>query len=153
VYFYDEAKMKKLSLVFLSLVNILPLNSCGNDRKEITSPINLFDDMYDNIPVIVNTENSFTFTVVANNLNYFYENDLYFSEDSLVYTITLNNASSNNSYLNLLDSDGHIIISESLNSSSVIVNTELDGDHLNSINIELNGFSGLLTIVVALKNP
>jgi len=145
--------MKKLVLLLILLTSLFLVTNCKDDNDEINSPIDLFEDMYDNIPVIVNTENSFTFTVVANELDYSYKDNLNFDNDSLVVTITLTNASSNSSTLKLFNNNDETIFSESLNESKVLVNTELNNEKPRSVQIELLKFTGQLTIVVALKIP
>lgn len=142
--------MKYLKL-FLYLIIILPIifQSCKENDNTISVPIDLLGDTYDNIPVIVNTENSYTFTISANNLSYTSEENLVFTNDSLIVTITLANASSQNSFIKLFNSDNSELFTESLNENKVLVNTELKGQIPKSVQVELNDFSGQLTIVVA----
>lgn len=143
--------MKK-SILLISIVLIpIILFSCKDD--EINSPINLVDDKFDNIPVIVNTQNSFTFTIVADNITYTKVNNLNFTKDSLVTTITLINVSSRGSSFELFDGADNSIFTESLNENKVSVNTEVNGSIPEKLMIDLKDFSGKLTIVVAPKNP
>ena len=116
----------------------------------INSPIDLLSDVYDNIPVKVNTQNSFTFTLSAKDFTYSTTDDLVFLNDSLVVTITMANVTSSNSSCKLYNSSNVEIFGESLNESKVVVNTDLIGDIPDKIKIELIDFTGQLTIVVAL---
>jgi hypothetical protein len=142
--------MKYLRLFWFSFI-VLPfiIISCKENEDTINIPIDLLIDTYDNIPVIVNTENSYTFTVSASNLTYSTEDNLVFLSDSLVVTITLTNVSSANSRIKLFSENNEEVFSESLNNNKVFVNTELKGNIPKTISIELDNFSGQLTIVVA----
>ena len=143
--------MKYLKNFFsVSILLTLLLNSCNDDDDLITSPIDLLIDKYDNIPVKVNTENSYTLTVVANDFTYSTEDDLTFLGDSIVVTITLTNANSSNSFVKLFDELNQEIFSESLGENKVVVNTEINGTIPKRIKIDLINFTGQLTIVVAL---
>ena len=144
--------MKKTLLLGTLIIISTIFIGCKND-PEINSPIDLIDDMYDNIPVTVNTENSFTFTIVANDITYSKENFLNFTKDSLVTTVTLTNVVSRGSNLEILDVTNKIIFRESLNENKVSVNTAVNGSVQKKLMIDLNDFSGKLTIVVAPKNP
>ena len=128
---------------------ILIINSCRDDDSIINPVIGEFDDL----PVIVNTENSFTFTVNANKLEYYLEDNLTFTNDSIVCAVTLTNASSNSSIVRLFDESNSIIFAESLNQNKVVVNTELNGKIPKKIIVDLFNFTGQLTIVVAIHNP
>ena len=147
--------MNIAKMLLISLALLFVFISCDDDDPivEITVPIDLLDDVYDNIPVVVNTENSFTFTVAANQLDYTYDNNINFNKDTLVVTITLTNASSNNSSVQILDSENNFVFNESLNESKVLVNTELINLDSKRVKLELQDFSGQLTFVIAPKNP
>jgi len=138
----------RLFLITLIIIPIFLLN-CKENENSINVPIDLLTDTYDNIPVIVNTENSYTFTVSANNFSYSTDDNLIFNNDSLVVTITLANASSTNSIMLLFNENNDEIFSESLNNSKVFVNNELNGQLPKKIKVQLDNFSGKLTIVVA----
>lgn len=140
------------SFLFISLLFFtICIPSCKND--DISSPINLVDDRYDNIPVVVNTENSFTFTIVADNITYSKVSNLNFTKGSLVTTITLTDVTSRGSSIEIFDISEKSIFLESLNENKVSVNTEVNGSIPEKLMIDLNDFSGILTIVVAPKNP
>lgn len=143
--------MKFITLL-LSIVTLALFSSCDQDEKLLTSPIDLLSDTYDNIPVKVNTTNSFTFTVSAKDFTYSTEDNLIFDADSLVYTLTLMNSKSSNSSVQLIDSAGNQIFNESLNTNKVIVNPNIKGVIPKKIIIDLINFSGQLTIVVAIDN-
>ena len=89
----------------------------------------------------------------ANELDYTYDNNINFNRDTLVVTITLTNASSNNSSVQIFDSGNSIVFNESLNQSKVLVDTELINVDPRRVNLELQDFSGQLTFVIAPKNP
>ena len=141
--------MKYFKLFFTALFLILLVSSCRDDESTLNPIIGEFDDL----PVVVNTENSFTFTVNASKLDYYIEDNLTFTKDSLVCAVTLTNASSNSSIVQLFDGSNTLIFSESLNQSKVVVDTELDGKIPKKIVVDLFNFSGQLTIVVATENP
>ena len=141
--------MKYFKLFFTALFLILLVSSCRDDESTLNPIIGEFDDL----PVVVNTENSFTFTVNASKLDYYIEDNLTFTKDSIVCAVTLTNASSDGSVVRLFDDSNNIIFSESLNQSKVVVNTELDGKIPKKIVVDLFNFSGQLTIVVATENP
>lgn len=142
----------KYSFLFISLLFItIGMSSCKND--DISSPIDLVDDRFDNIPVVVNTENSFTFTIVADNITYSKVSNLNFTKDSLVTTITLTEVTSRGSSIEIFDKAEKSLFTESLNENKVSVNTEVNGSIPEKLMIDLNNFSGILTIVVAPKNP
>ena len=141
--------MKYFKLFFTALFLILLVSSCRDDESTLNPIIGEFDDL----PVVVNTENSFTFTVNASKLDYYIEDNLTFTKDSLVCAVTLTNASSNSSIVQLFDGSNTLIFSESLNQNKVVVDTELDGKIPKKIVVDLFNFSGQLTIVVATENP
>ena len=141
--------MKYFKLFFTALFLILLVSSCRDDESTLNPIIGEFDDL----PVVVNTENSFTFTVNASKLDYYIEDNLTFTTDSLVCAVTLTNASSNSSIVQLFDGSNTLIFSESLNQSKVVVDTELDGKIPKKIIVDLFNFTGQLTIVVATEKP
>lgn len=143
--------MKKINIILLVLFSALLITGCKED-DELIPPIDLLVPEYDNIPVKVNTQDSYTFTVSANNFNYSTEDALSFSSDSLVVTITSTNAESSNSGFVLYGSNNSVILSEELNESKVTVNTNLTGSVPVAANIELNNYTGKLTIVVAVHD-
>lgn len=130
----------------LTLFFSISFQSCRDNDNLITSPI---DEHY-NIPVIVNTENSYTFTVNADNFTFLEENNLLFIQDSLIVAVTLTNVASRDSKMRIFSKTNDLIFGISLNESKVIVNTELDGQIPKDIIVDLVNFSGHLTIVVAL---
>ena len=143
--------MKKSLPTFLFIFIAILLSACKDN--DINSPIDLVDDRYDNIPVIVNAENSFTFTIVADNITYSKLTDLNFSKDSLITTITLIDVTSRGSSIDIYDGADNNIFNESLDVNKVSVDTEVNGSIPEKLMIELKDFSGKLTIVVAPKNP
>ena len=142
---------KNLSIILLLILPYLFFSCEDDDSNNLTNPIDLIVDDYDNIPVKVNTQDSFTFTLNAKNFSYTTEDNLQFSDDSIVVTITLTNASSNNSSFVLIDTEGNVMYSESLNENKVSVDTDLIGNIPSLSRIELNNFTGQLTIVVAVN--
>ncbi|MCB0746725.1 MAG: hypothetical protein KDC90_04610 [Ignavibacteriae bacterium] len=141
-------KYLKLFLPAFLILSIF-LISCDDNDHDINLPINLLDDTYNNIPVSVNTLNSYTFTVAANDFDYSTEANLSFNNDSVVVAITSTEVSAQNSYVKIFNSSNQEIFSESLNESKVFVNTELGNETPTKIKIELNNFSGKLTFVLA----
>ena len=144
--------MKKLFFIILLLLSHFIFQSCDDDENKLTDPIDLIVDDYDNIPVKVNTQDSYTFTINAKNFSYSTEDNLIFSDDSIVVTISLTNASSTNSSFVMYDTEGGVMFSESLNENKVSVDTDLNGKIPSLCRVELNNFTGQLTIVVALMD-
>ena len=142
-------KMKEFKFFFNVLVSLLLFFSCV-EEDDTLNPIDLLTDDYDNIPVKVNTRDSFTFTVSAKDFDYVSEDAIIFTSDSLVVTITSTNAKSTNSSFTLFGGNNNILLSEKLNDSKITVNTDLTGIIPELVKIELNDYSGQLTIVVAL---
>jgi hypothetical protein len=138
-----------IKLFLIVLVSLILISGCS-EENDVIDPIDLLSDDYDNIPVKVNTEDSFTFTLSANDFDYFTEDDINFTNDSLVVTITSTNAEAANSSFTLYGSNDNILFSEGLNDSKVTVKTDLTGEIPERVKIELNDYSGQLTIVVAL---
>ncbi|MCB9260265.1 MAG: hypothetical protein H6612_13040 [Ignavibacteriales bacterium] len=145
--------MKKHFELFLSFLLLLSfISGCSEEDHITNNPIDLVDDYYNNTPVIVNTNDNFTFTISAKNFDYVTDNELIFNNaDSIVVTITLTNASSNNSFFTLTDNNNKKLIDESLNTNKVIVRTDLGNVTPKKSLINLNDFTGKLTIVVANK--
>ena len=145
--------MTHFRLLILFLITILFLTFCSDKDDLINSPIDLLTDGYNNIPVIVNTENTYTFTVNAKNFSYATDDKLNFSTDSLIITLTLANVNSSNGSMKVFNNTEQEIFSESLTESKVIVKTDLVGQTPGQIKLELVNFTGQLTAVVATKKP
>jgi hypothetical protein len=145
----------KTTIVFFSSIVILSILfiGCKDDENNfIGSYIDILSTEYDNIPVIVNTQDSFTFTVSAKNLNYNLDDNLSFTSDSLVVTITSSQSSSTNSSFSIWDYSEAQIFSESLNTNKVVVKDNFGGKIPHRVKIDLGNYSGKLTIVIANKN-
>lgn len=145
--------MTNFRLLILSLITILFLTNCTEKENLINSPIDLLTNSYTNTPVIVNAENSYTFTVNANNLNYSTDENLNFSTDTLVISLTLANIISSDGFIKVFNNSGQEIFSELLNTNKVIVKTDLIGQTPGQLKIELVNFTGQLTAVVATNIP
>ena len=145
--------MTNFRLLILSIITILFFTNCTDKDNQINSPIDLLTNTYINTPVIVNIENSYTFTVNANKLDYSTDENLNFSTDSLVITLTLTNINSSDGSIKVFNNSGQEIFSELLNTNKVIVKTDLIGQTPRQIKIELINFTGQLTAVVATKIP
>lgn len=144
-------KKKHLIITLIFIFNILFVG-CKNDENPVAgSYIDILSTEYDNIPVIVNTQNSFTFTVSANNFNYNLDDELSFTSDSLVVTITASQSNSTNSKFSILDLTNDQIFSESLNTDKVVVKDNFEGKIPHRVKIDLANYSGKLTIVIANK--
>ena len=141
--------MAQFRLLIVFLITIPFLTNCNDNDDLINSPIDLLSDSYNNIPVIVNTENSYTFTVNAKNFSYSTEDNLNFSTDSLVITLTLANVISSTGSIKVFNNMEQEIFSESLNGNKVIVKTDLIGQNPKQIKLELVKFTGQLTAVIA----
>ena len=141
--------MAQFRLLILLFIAILFLTNCKDNEDLINSPIDLLSDSYNNIPVIVNTQNSYTFTVNAKNFSYSTEDNLNFSTDSLVITLTIANVNSSNGTMKVFNNLDQEIFAESLNDNKVIVKTDLIGQNPKQIKLELVKFTGQLTAVIA----
>lgn len=145
--------MAQFRLLILLFIAILFLTNCKDNEDLINSPIDLLSDSYNNIPVIVNTQNSYTFTVNAKNFSYSTEDNLNFSTDSLVITLTIANVNSSNGTMKVFNNLDQEIFAESLNDNKVIVKTDLIGQNPKQIKLELIKFTGQLTAVIATQIP
>lgn len=145
--------MAQFRLLIVFLITIPFLTNCNNNDDLINSPIDLLSDSYNNTPVIVNTENSYTFTVNAKNFSYSTEDNLNFSTDSLVITLTLTNVISSTGSMKVFNISEQEIFSESLNGNKVIVKADLIGQNPKQIKLELIKFTGQLTAVIATQIP
>ena len=105
--------MKKYSFlkIFTGIVLLL-MFACENDSPDTLDP---FTTLYDNIPIVVNTLNAYTFTVNANNFSMNRVDNLSFETDSILLSLTLANYSNGNGTLSVLSDDSTQIISETLN--------------------------------------
>ncbi len=139
----------KYLILLITLPFLLIITSCKKDDDPINAPIDLLSDTYNNIPVKVNTQNNFTFTVNAQNLTYRTEDELTFDKDSIVVTITLTNVVSSDGTIKLFDHTDNEIFTESLNNNKVVVRPNINGKIPNKITIDLVSFTGQLTFVVA----
>ncbi len=144
-------KINKIIFTLIFILNFLFV-ACKDDENPITgSYIDILSTEYDNIPVIVNTQNSFTFTVSANNLNYNLDDELTFTSDSLVVTVTSSQSSSENSNFSILDYSDETIFTQTLNTDKVVVKDNFSGKIPHRVKIDLVNYSGKLTIVIANK--
>ncbi|MBK8946539.1 MAG: hypothetical protein IPM32_14885 [Ignavibacteriae bacterium] len=145
--------MKVLS-VFLAIIILSTLFISCRDEDELIagSPINIDLPEYDNIPVIANINNNFVLTLNAKNFNYNYNDYLYFTNDSLVISITNSRSSSSNSDFILFDNLNEEIFSENFNTDKVVVKDNLGGKVPARIKIKLENYTGMLNIVVAVKD-
>ena len=145
--------MINFRLLILFFAIILLLLSCQNKDDIINSPIDFLTNNYDNTPVIVNTENSYTFTLKANKFSYSSDDELNFSTDSLVITLSLTNVNESNGSMKVFNNIGQEIFSETLSENKVIVQTDFIGQTPTRIIFELADFTGQLAAVVATKVP
>ncbi len=144
--------MKKYFLQTI-LIFVVIFSACDSDDiTNIDTVNNPFDNLSENIPVVVNNENSFTFALRANKIDFSYTDNLSFSSDSLVITITSLKTSSVNSSFFVYDNLNEVIFSETLNQNKVIVKSDIGGKIPKKANIRLINYSGELTIVVANKH-
>lgn len=133
-----------LLVLFLSLL----LTSCMSDSENLS---NLITTPFDNIPVVVNTLNAYTFTLNANEFSETRSENLSFNTDSLVITLTLGNHSAGGGSLTVAGSDSSEIFSESLDRNKVVIRTDVNGHIPKTISVTLIDFTGSVSLVLAQK--
>jgi len=144
-----DGPMKSIKGLLVLLFLLAFISSCNSEKDQLVAPIDLLNNTYNNIPVKVNTSNSFTFTVNAKDLTYNLQDELIFDADSIVIILTLTMSNNSNSSVQIFDTENNIIFSELLNNDKVVVNTDIKGIIPKKIILNLTNFTGRLTIVVA----
>ncbi len=138
---------KKLSIILLiSFCYFFILSSCSDNNSPVAPPAN-----QTNNPTLVNTANTFSFTVDAQSFDYIKTENINFSLDSLVYALTVSNYSGGYAVFKILDSVKNVLRVDSVTSNTVLTNVNLNINHPSQVSISLNRFSGSLTVVFVAK--
>lgn len=108
------------------------------------------DNPNNNIPVIINAKNIFTFTLHAQDFSLGRIDELDFSSDTIEVYLNIGNYYAGSGKI-LLESDGGIIYSDSLSNNKYVVRTDLKGKKPEKVTFEFDGFSGDISFVVKKK--
>ncbi len=128
--------MKYAILIFL----LLFLIACVEDPTDPNNPNN-------NMPIIINTTNTYTYTIQAEDYSHELTDYLSFNSDSIEVYITLGNYSSGSGNIRI-ESDSLIIFVDSLNSNRTFIKTGIVVDVPNRADIKFEEFSGDLSMVI-----
>ena len=96
----------------------------------------------DNFPIVANAEDAYTFTVLGNEANINRQDNLNFSTDKVVASLTISNYGRGSGVLRITDANGEIIFEETLNGNKVVADAEITGKLPESIAIDMSDFSG-----------
>ena len=139
--------MKKYTHVLLSL-SLLFLLNFSTCRKEDPVSIN---NPSKNIPVTANATNAFSFVVDAQYFNYSNTQQLQFNADTLSIGITVSGFASGNGAIIIKDGKDAAIYQRDLDSGLVLGEVISLITMPKSLSLNLNNFSGKITIAVAGK--
>jgi hypothetical protein len=139
----SEGSFKYLVLPILFVLAVI---SCSDDS---ISPGDTNADQ--NIPVVTNTQNAYTFTIDAVNYSFNEIDTLGFTTDSLVAVLTFSNYRGGNGRITLTCGCGADFYTQDLSSGKVVVDTELHGYVPKVFTIRMTNLTGQLSFVVAKK--
>ncbi len=132
--------MNKIILVTL-LVTTICFIGCKDDATTNSTP--------SNIPVVANTTNAFSYSIVANSYSSSTDYNLTFTSDSLSCTITVTNQTLGNASVKILDSTNSIVYSDSLLSNKVVAFTQANKGIPKTLKLTFNNYTG--TLIFALS--
>lgn len=122
------------------LIFLLFVVACVEDPADPNNPNN-------SMPVIVNTTNTYTYSIHAQDYSNVLTDYLNFNSDSLEVYITLGNYTSGSGSISI-ESDSMVIFSDSLNSNKTFIKTGIVVDVPNWVHIQFTAFSGDLSMVI-----
>ncbi|MBM4177143.1 MAG: hypothetical protein FJ213_13375 [Ignavibacteria bacterium] len=117
----------------------------------IEDGINNPENVGKNFPVIVNTLNTFTFTVDADDFSLTRNETLSFDTDSLTITLVVSSYSAGSGSIVVRNSVNEIFFSDNLNSNKVVTLPAATENTPKSVAITLSNFRGKISFVVTKK--
>ena len=133
--------MAKKLLIHSLLIIVVLFTNCDDDTS-------IPPDNGSGLPVVVNTEDVYTYTLLAGNYSETRNNTLDFTSDLLTISLTIVGYQQGNGALTVLAADSSVIFTESLDANKVITLTDLSGAIPSEINIEINNLSATLTFTL-----
>ena len=140
--------MRKVNLLSMFLVLFLSLTFYSCDYNvDVADP----ESIGKNFPVIVNTVNTFTFTVDADNFSITRNETLFFDSDSLTITLVVSSYSSGSGAIQIKNQLNEMIFSENLNSNKVVTLPSVIGNIPKSNSITISNLKGKISFVLTKK--
>lgn len=140
--------MRKVNLLSMLLALLLSLTFYSCDYNvDVVDPENIGK----NFPVIVNTLNTYTFTVDADNFSITRNESLSFDSDSLTITLVLSSYSSGSGTIQVKNQLNEMIFSENLNSNKVVTLPSVIGNIPKSNSITISNLKGKISFVLTKK--
>ncbi len=133
-----------MKALITALILAVSVSGCIHNL-DIETPI-------DNFPIVANTADAYTFTVLGNDANINRQDNLNFSTDVVVASLTISNYGAGDGTLRITDSNGEIIFEETLNGDKVVANAELAGKLPQSVAIDMTDFSGHIVFAFSAKD-
>lgn len=132
--------MKK-KILLVGILTAFTFFGCTEDET-------LMPDYY-NTPVVSKTINAFAYTLSADNYTQTATYDLNFTADSLAFSLIITNYFSGIGNLEIKDTSGAIIYSETLQGNKVISIVEDNKGIPNLLHIDFDRFTGKINIALA----
>ncbi len=134
-----------LLLTFTYLAVLTLLIGCRENQNNATQPDY---SQKANLPVVVNDSNQYVFTLEASHFSVDRTDSLFFSTRSLIFPLTVVNYTSGSGEISVYDKDESIVLTEKIDGNKVITR-RIDSSVIpDKINIELNDFSGTISLVL-----
>ncbi len=138
--------MKRNNFILgLFLISFLALSACH--KNDILSPEN--NDQ--NIPVVANVQNAFSFVVAARSYNHSDNYNLQFSGDTLAVAVTISRFINGSGEITIYNGNNSVIYSKKITSNIILADVMQPQTMPARINIDLNNFSGSLVLSAAAK--
>jgi hypothetical protein len=138
--------MKKTSIVLFLLLTTYFL---GCNKNNITNPM---PTSTNNIPIIANAPNAFSFVLAANSYTSSTDFNVSFTTDSLACSIVISNQTSGNASLAILDSNNAVVYSDSLLNNQVLAFTQANRGIPKLIKLDFTGYTGTLSFALSRNN-
>lgn len=137
--------MKRVIFSFLISAGIFFFLRCSTDTTSIPAQEN--PELL-NTPVVVNVENAYTFTLNGKEYTDNRQDEVQFSADSIVVTLTVGEFQNGTGSIVLTGANADTLLQETVNQSKVTVQT-LSGVQPKRVHFDLKNFTGKLSFVVA----
>ena len=140
--------MKTKFLIVIILFFLLLINNCREDDNFLLYP---HLEQNENIPVVLNSTNIFTFSITANKYSNNFTERLYFNTDSIFVTIVLKNIKADSSFIEIYNQNDELLLEKSLTSDLVLHENLLMFKIPYYIKMQLLNFTGNMTFVISNK--